>query len=128
MIEYFQLELLLLYILLPAHELEYTTLKFYYLEKVGSNNTITKTMATKQDEPVLAEKVNDGQDYARRETVEIPDGYVPSTDEDKAMNRRINRKMDIYLLPFLSLLYLMNGLDRSNVGNAETQGMQHCPT
>ncbi|KAF1846168.1 major facilitator superfamily transporter [Cucurbitaria berberidis CBS 394.84] len=40
----------------------------------------------------------------------------------KAMSKRVNRKMDIALLPFLSLLYLFNGLDRSNVGNAETQG------
>ncbi|KAF2029492.1 major facilitator superfamily transporter [Setomelanomma holmii] len=38
------------------------------------------------------------------------------------MSRRVNRKMDIAMLPFLSLLYLFNGLDRSNVGNAETQG------
>ncbi|UPX12123.1 uncharacterized protein EKO05_0002692 [Ascochyta rabiei] len=37
-------------------------------------------------------------------------------------SRRVNRKIDIALLPFLSVLYLFNGLDRSNVGNAETQG------
>jgi hypothetical protein len=41
---------------------------------------------------------------------------------DKEISKRVNRKMDIALLPFLSLLYLFNGLDRSNVGNAETQG------
>ncbi|KAK2025017.1 major facilitator superfamily transporter [Colletotrichum zoysiae] len=41
---------------------------------------------------------------------------------EAAMNRRINRKMDIALLPLLSLLYLFNGLDRGNVGNAQTQG------
>ncbi|KAF9880545.1 major facilitator superfamily transporter [Colletotrichum karsti] len=41
---------------------------------------------------------------------------------EPAMNRRINRKMDIALLPLLSLLYLFNGLDRGNVGNAQTQG------
>ncbi|KNG48956.1 major facilitator superfamily transporter [Stemphylium lycopersici] len=39
-----------------------------------------------------------------------------------SMSKQVNRKMDIALLPFLSLLYLFNGLDRSNVGNAETQG------
>lgn len=37
-------------------------------------------------------------------------------------SRRVNRKIDIALLPFLSTLYLFNGLDRSNVGNVETQG------
>jgi hypothetical protein len=43
--------------------------------------------------------------------------------EEKMMSKHVNRKMDIALLPLLSLLYLFNGLDRSNVGNAETQGM-----
>jgi hypothetical protein len=42
--------------------------------------------------------------------------------EEQASSRRLNRKMDIALLPFLSLLYLFNGLDRSNIGNVETQG------
>ena len=53
----------------------------------------------------------------------IPAGHVPVTIEEKALNRALNRKLDIALLPFLSLLYLFNGLDRGNVGNAETQGM-----
>ncbi|KAK3937955.1 major facilitator superfamily transporter [Diplogelasinospora grovesii] len=38
------------------------------------------------------------------------------------MSQRINRKLDVGLLPLLSLLYLFNGLDRGNVGNAQTQG------
>lgn len=57
-----------------------------------------------------------------RETVEVPSGYFPVTAEEKAMNRAFNVKLDIFLLPFLSLLYLFNGLDRGNVGNAQTQG------
>ena len=51
-----------------------------------------------------------------------PAGYLPVTAEERAMSRALNRKLDIFLLPFLSLLYLFNGLDRGNVGNAETQG------
>jgi hypothetical protein len=54
--------------------------------------------------------------------VDVPAGYFPVTAEEKAMSRSLNRKLDIYLLPFLSLLYLFNGLDRSNVGNAQTDG------
>ncbi|OAK94139.1 major facilitator superfamily transporter [Phaeosphaeriaceae sp. SRC1lsM3a] len=42
--------------------------------------------------------------------------------DDSTSSKAINTKMDIALLPFLSLLYLFNGLDRSNIGNAETQG------
>ena len=53
----------------------------------------------------------------------VPAGHIPVTVEEKALSRALNRKLDIALLPFLSLLYLFNGLDRGNVGNAETQGM-----
>lgn len=52
----------------------------------------------------------------------VPAGHVPVSQEEKALSRALNRKLDIFLLPFLSLLYLFNGLDRGNVGNAETQG------
>lgn len=41
---------------------------------------------------------------------------------DAEMARRINRKQDWAILPLLSLLYLFNGLDRGNIGNAQTQG------
>lgn len=34
--------------------------------------------------------------------------------------RRVVRKLDFILLPFLSILFLLNSLDRSNIGNAET--------
>jgi hypothetical protein len=53
---------------------------------------------------------------------DIPSGYFPVTAEEKAINSALNRKLDSFLLPFLSLLYLFNGLDRGNVGNAQTQG------
>jgi hypothetical protein len=57
------------------------------------------------------------------ENAEVPAGYFPVTVEEKAMSRSLNMKFDIFLLPFMSLLYLFNGLDRGNVGNAETQGV-----
>lgn len=58
-----------------------------------------------------------------------PAGHVAHTPEDAALNRKVNLKMDVAMLPLLSILYLFNGLDRSNVGNAETQGQPTtCPT
>ncbi len=36
------------------------------------------------------------------------------------LNHRTVLKLDTILLPFVSLLFLLNSLDRSNVGNAET--------
>jgi hypothetical protein len=38
------------------------------------------------------------------------------------LTAKIRRRTDIFLLPFLSLLFLLNSLDRSNIGNAETAG------
>jgi hypothetical protein len=59
-------------------------------------------------------------DVERKENV--PTGYVGRTAEEKARSRALNRKLDLCLLPVLALLYLFNGLDRGNVGNAQTQG------
>ncbi|EUC41303.1 hypothetical protein COCMIDRAFT_8948 [Bipolaris oryzae ATCC 44560] len=49
-------------------------------------------------------------------------GHQLTCAPGEPVSKHVNRKIDIALLPFLSLLYLLNGLDRSNVGNAETQG------
>ncbi|OLN87016.1 High-affinity nicotinic acid transporter 1 [Colletotrichum chlorophyti] len=72
----------------------------------------TDTEGTTSSASVLGDKpfrVVEGQDCSR-------------PIDQTTMNRRVNRKMDIALLPLLSLLYLFNGLDRGNVGNAQTQG------
>lgn len=49
-------------------------------------------------------------------------GYTPITAEEKAQHRNLNRKFDLFLVPFCALIYLFNGLDRSNLGNAQTDG------
>jgi hypothetical protein len=65
---------------------------------------------------------HESPDTQSDDLVDIPAGYFPVTTEEKALSRALNLKLDLYLLPFLSLLYLFNGLDRGNVGNAQTQG------
>jgi hypothetical protein len=52
----------------------------------------------------------------------IPEVEVDMTEAEKALSKRVSRRMDFAILPVLSLLYLFNGLDKGNVGNAETQG------
>ena len=39
-----------------------------------------------------------------------------------SLDRRVKRKLDLLLLPFLAALFLLNSLDKSNIGNAETAG------
>ncbi len=50
-------------------------------------------------------------------------GFVPSTPEERMLNRALNRKLDIFIMGFCALIYIFNGLDRSNIGNAETAGL-----
>ncbi|KAH0605226.1 uncharacterized protein H6S33_005208 [Morchella sextelata] len=45
--------------------------------------------------------------------------YVPDTDEEK----RLVRKIDFYLMPMLWIMYIMNYIDRTNIGNARIAGM-----
>ena len=49
-------------------------------------------------------------------------GYIPTTAEEKHQHRALNRKFDVFVLPFCVIIYLLNGLDRSNLGNAQTNG------
>ncbi|KAI3401935.1 hypothetical protein diail_6495 [Diaporthe ilicicola] len=39
------------------------------------------------------------------------------------MRSRLNRKIDIRLLPLLACLYLVSSLDRANIGNAKIEGL-----
>ncbi|KZT56779.1 MFS general substrate transporter [Calocera cornea HHB12733] len=47
-------------------------------------------------------------------------GYHPITEEERKAHYRLNRKFDLCVLPLLIAIYLFNGLDRSNLGNAQT--------
>ncbi len=65
-----------------------------------------------------------GPDYA---TPDEKDNHFSPVDEE-ALSQNLNesslvRKLDITLLPALTLLYLLSFLDRSNVGNARIEGL-----
>lgn len=49
----------------------------------------------------------------------------PLTPFSREDGKRLLRKLDWHLLPFVSLLYLLSFLDRSNIGNAKVAGMAH---
>jgi hypothetical protein len=53
---------------------------------------------------------------------EMAEGEEDRSEQHQVCERKLNRKLDLALLPLLSVLYLFNGLDRANVGNAQTQG------
>ena len=59
---------------------------------------------------------------------EIEFGVVKNADPqalgiDPALDRRITRKLDLHLLPWLFGIWLFAFIDRSNIGNARIQGL-----
>lgn len=51
-------------------------------------------------------------------------GEVESAGFDAAATKKLLRKCDKYLLPFLALLYLLSFLDRTNIGNARLANLE----
>jgi hypothetical protein len=58
--------------------------------------------------------------------VELVNGTSPPTETafDEKATRKLIRKLDWMILPFLSLLYLLSFLDRTNIGNARLAGLE----
>ncbi|KNG89067.1 MFS transporter [Aspergillus nomiae NRRL 13137] len=57
------------------------------------------------------------------EVIADPDDGL-SEEEKAIIDRRLLRKLDMRLIPWLSLLYLASFLDRTNIGNAKLDGLQ----
>jgi len=56
------------------------------------------------------------------EEYEVEGYHSPGFVIDPEAERRVIRKLDLRLIPWLSLLYLISFLDRTNIGNAKIQG------
>lgn len=53
------------------------------------------------------------------EMAEALQNYVPGTDKEK----KLLRKIDLRLMPILWVMYILNYVDRTNIGNAKISGM-----
>ena len=49
---------------------------------------------------------------------------ISSVDIDPRAERALVWKFDLRLLPVLAIMYLFNSLDKSNLGNAKTAGLE----
>ncbi|KAF8922717.1 MFS general substrate transporter [Mucidula mucida] len=52
------------------------------------------------------------------------DLYRPEVDTSSINESKLMRKVDIYVIPWLALLYLLNFLDRGTIGNAKLYGLE----
>jgi hypothetical protein len=70
--------------------------------------------------------------FATDSTIEKPplqideDGQLPALGQslDSAAERSLVWKFDLRILPVLAVMYLFNSLDKSNLGNAKTAGLE----
>ncbi|KAK7728636.1 hypothetical protein SLS63_006497 [Diaporthe eres] len=71
------------------------------------------------------EKKSAAQDGTLADDRSTAEGQVCRSEAHADLNseRKYVRKLDLWLLPFLSIMYFFNSIDRSNLGNAETDGM-----
>ncbi|KAF8898875.1 major facilitator superfamily domain-containing protein [Infundibulicybe gibba] len=50
--------------------------------------------------------------------------YQPEVDTSGVNERKLMRKIDLHLIPWLTILYLLNFLDRGSVGNAKLYSLE----
>ncbi|KAK2780763.1 hypothetical protein FQN52_002075 [Onygenales sp. PD_12] len=72
---------------------------------------------------MAGEKDQPGAEIESKETVPSPDSSSEGESSSPIHEKALLRKLDLKLLPPLTLLYLLSFLDRSNVGNARLEGL-----
>ncbi|KAK2796734.1 hypothetical protein FQN51_009072 [Onygenales sp. PD_10] len=87
----------------------------------------------KKDEEIR-ERISDRKGSGSEENVEynvhkadsdLDDPDAGLSEEEKAeIDKKLVRKLDLRLIPWLCLLYLVSFLDRTNIGNAKIDGLQ----
>jgi hypothetical protein len=92
----------------------------------GWHELETRSGATVTDEGQLTSHGEDNmnEEDTWSETDETSLG-LNGDEKNEQLNRRTIRKLDYVLLPFLCCLFLLNSIDKSNVGSAETAGTCH---
>lgn len=59
-----------------------------------------------------------GKDPEKVIVQDVEDVYRPDVDTSGIDERKLMRRIDWHVVPWLAVLYLLNFLDRGNIGNA----------
>ncbi|KAI0581696.1 UhpC Sugar phosphate permease [Pyrenophora tritici-repentis] len=85
----------------------------------------TSLEANEKGEEIYTNDVNSSQLSQPSDLDDYPDPDVGKSDEERArLDKALVWKMDLWLIPWLSLLYLLSFLDRTNIGNARVAKME----
>ncbi|EUC30205.1 hypothetical protein COCVIDRAFT_36449 [Bipolaris victoriae FI3] len=81
--------------------------------------------ANEKGEDIYTNDVNSSQASTPGDIDEYPDPDIGKSDEERAkLDKALVWKMDKWLIPWLSLLYLLSFLDRTNIGNARAANIE----
>lgn len=83
-----------------------------------SRAAMTTHVAHENSESAGGEEPVSGTVKLQEVPLHAPDLYCPDVDISAIDPHKLKRKIDVQLLPWLTLLYLMNFLDRGSIGNA----------
>src|SRR5436190_106377 len=84
------------------------------------------SLAAPQSERVFHKKDTEAIDSLHFEITDLESSEKwrsMSLEEKLAFEKKLVRKLDFKLIPWLTFLYLISFLDRTNVGNAKIQGV-----
>lgn len=87
---------------------------------MADDNITNHTMSDNETEKVR--EVHQNYVGTLRDLPEDPDAGLTG-DERAARDRKLVWRLDLVLMPWLCLLYLMAFLDRTNIGNAKIAGL-----
>ena len=78
-------------------------------------------MGTESSSPEALDFKDEKNQHQTFENIQFERTEVP--DIDHALDRRITRKFDLHIVPWLFGLWLLAFIDRSNIGNARIDGL-----
>lgn len=82
------------------------------MSQLSKTNIDTEEKATEQRISIEAKQLSHTEEY------------LPAHVTDSSQDKRILRRVDWHVLPWLAILYAWSLIDRTNIANARIEGMQ----
>jgi len=83
-------------------------------------------VSTPPDVPTTeSDSVTNEKGVAKPQYAENADSIETATPWDEVATKKLLRRIDLHLIPFLALLYLLSFLDRTNIGNARLDTLEN---
>lgn len=89
---------------------------------MDSSDKLEKNTAVATTEPAVDYDASRPAKYDRSQ-YEFTAEELAAYDVDPAVVARLRRKLDLHLMPIIFCMYLFSALDRGNLGNAKTDGL-----